>query len=276
MLLPYAAVTIPDLNITTLMGVGLLCVFGPLILYLIFRKKLSLKFIPFLVGAACYMVFVLLIENQLSSLITGPGSSVYNAMISNPAMYMLYAGFSAGFIEEGGRYLVFYILKKWYSEYGTSVSVSLGYCSIESIFLVGVRFVVYSWLAIDHNSRILAGTSGINFPELYLTLSAATPLEYLAAGLERLLFTGIHIGLASLVWYSVTKPGTTYLFYSSVLLHAMFIAPAALKEVHVLNSTPLYYTCIAGIAVLSLSIAYFVYRADIRGRSKNSDPFSIF
>jgi hypothetical protein len=50
MLLPYAAITIPDLNIITLMAVGLLCVFGPLILYLSLHRKLSLKFVPFLAG----------------------------------------------------------------------------------------------------------------------------------------------------------------------------------------------------------------------------------
>jgi len=276
MLLAYGAVIVPEPNIVALLTSGLLCVSGPFILFLLLRRKLSLKFIPFICGAILYMVFVLLIENPFLYLISGIDSPFYDAMIANPALYMLFAGFSAGFIEEGGRYLTFHVLKKWYPDYQVSVSTALGFFSIDSIYLVGVRFIIYALLAINHNFRVQAGGTSLGLQSILLTLSQASPSEYLLSGLERILYGGIHIGLSSLVWYSIAKPGRTYLLYGSVILHAIFMAPAALREVHVLNSMSLYLIVLSMFSLICLVIAFLVRRADIRSRSKLSDPFSLF
>lgn len=276
MLLTYGAVTIPEPNIIALLTSGLLCVLGSLILFLLLRRRLSLKFIPFICGAILYMVFVLLIENPFVYLISGIESPFYDAMIANPALYMLFIGFSTGFIEEGGRYLAFHVLKKWYPDFQVSVSSALGFSSIDSIYLVGVRYIIYALLAINHNFSTQASGASMGLQSLFLTLSQASPSEYLLSGLERILYGGIHIGLSSLVWYSIAKPGCTYLFYTSVLLHAIFIAPAALREVHVLNSMSLYLIVLSVFSLICLFIAFFVRRADIRSRSKLSDPFSLF
>lgn len=270
------AVIIRQSNIISLMASGLLCVFGPFTVFLLLRRKMSLKFIPFACGAILYMVFVLLIEHFYFDLLSGPDSPFKDALIANPALYMLFAGFSAGIIEEGGRYLSFHIMKKWYSDFPVSISSSLGFSSFDGIYHVGVRFIIYAILAIQHNFRVHAGNPGLEYLSIFRTLSQASFSEYLLAGLERILYGGIHIGLSTLVWYSVVKPGCTYLLYGSILLHAIFTAPAALREIHVLQSPSIYFSVLASFSLVSLFIGFLVHRADVRGRREPSDPFSLF
>lgn len=272
----YGAILVPKPNIIALMVSGALCVFGPLTVFLVLRKPLSLKFIPFVSGAALHMVFVLLLKNQFLYLLCGDESPFYDALVANPALYMLVVGFSTGLIEEGGRFILFNILKRWYDDFPVSVSSTLGFSSIDSVYYVGVRFIVYSVIAIGHNSLVLAGSPDPDYRTLVFTLSRSVPSEYLLAGLERFLYAGIHIGLATLVWYAVTKPGRTYLFYGSILLHAIFSAPSALREIHVLNSMSLYTVVMAAFALIIIVIALLVYRADMKSRTKESDPFSLF
>lgn len=280
MLLPFGSVVIPNANIFTLLAVGVFCIFGLFLLFLLLKRKLSLEFIPFAVGAASYMVFFLLAEQQLLDLVLGEGSALRNPMIANPALYMLFVGFTSAFFVEGGRYLLFFFLKKWYPLFSAPISVALGYAALESILLIGVKYIVYAWLAIVNNTQVLSGAAiqitDRNLADLFLTLSSAVPSSFLFAGLERMLYTMMHIGLTSLIWYSITKPGCTYLFPASILLHAVFVSPLALQDIKVLNSQPLYFICLLIVAVLSYAIAYSVKRADIRGKSQESDPFGIF
>lgn len=271
----FGTVTIPNKNIAALLITGLFCSIGFPLLFTLLRRRFRLKVIPFLAGAAGCMVLVLLMESPLRRWVIDPDSPLYNRMVANPALYMLVIGFGSALIIEGGKYLIFYFMKRWYSSHNTVISFGLGFCAVDSLYLVGIRYIIYSWLAHRQNVSILSGASGLDYPELFKRLASLAPSEILLAGLERYLYCAIIIGLTFLVWYSAVKPFRMYLLYASVLLHAIFYAPYALTEVHVLKVASPYYVVVSVLSVLSLLIAYLVYRTAMRHRENDSDPFTL-
>ena len=110
-MIPFAAVTIPNINIATYFATGLICSLGFPLLFLLLKNKTQVRFVPFIIGAATYMVLVLFAESQLRTWVIDPDSKLYDMMVANPSLYMLVIGFGTGIIVEGGKYLVFYFIK---------------------------------------------------------------------------------------------------------------------------------------------------------------------
>jgi|GEM_PF-962672 len=275
MVILFSNVIIPSINIITLLITGLLCIAGLPLLFVLLRRRYQLKLVPFLVGAAGWMILVLFAESQVRNWIIDPDSPFYNRMVANPALYMLVIGFGSAVIIEGGKFLIFYFMKRWYASHSAAIAFSFGFCSVDSLFLVGIRYVIYSWLTYRQNSNLLAGAAGLDYPELFNRLAGQTPAEIVMAGIERYLYCAIIIGLTFLVWYSAVKPFRMYLLYAAGLLHALFYAPYAMTEVHVLKIATPYYIVVTVLAVLSLFIAYLVYRAAMRNKENEPDPFTL-
>lgn len=265
-------VTIPNIKIAIYLATGLICSLGFPLIFALSRSKLQLKFVPFIVGAAAYMALVLVAETQLRTWIIDPDSKLYDIMVANPSLYMLVIGFGSGIIIEGGKYLVFYAIKRWFSPHQTAMGFHVGFSSVHMLFFVGIRYIIFGWLAVKQNRTIMSGAQGLDYPELLRTLASRPPLEIILFGAEGLLYCIMTFGLTYLVWYSATRPFKLYYLYTAVLLHAIFFAPYALTEVRVLKSQPIYYSIMAGLAVISLIIAYSVYKAAMRYRESNSEP----
>jgi uncharacterized membrane protein YhfC len=271
----FLSTIISNKNIISLLTAGLMCSIGLPLLFVLLRRRFHLNVIPFLIGATGYMILVLLAETQLRTWIIDPDSPLYDIMVANPALYMLAIGFGSALLIEGGKFLIFYFMKRWYSSHYTAIAFSLGFCAVNTLFLVGIRYIIYSWLAHSQNMNIMSGAASLDYPELFRTLASQTPIDIFLVGIERYLYCAITIGLTFLVWYSATKPFKMYLLYAAVLLHAIFYAPYALTEVHVLEISTPYYIIVTVIAVLSLFIAYLVYRAAMRSRNNEADPFAL-
>ncbi|MGI6039591.1 MAG: YhfC family intramembrane metalloprotease [Clostridiales bacterium] len=271
-MIPFAAVTIPNINIATYFATGLICSLGFPLLFLLLKNKTQVRFVPFIIGAATYMVLVLFAESQLRTWVIDPDSKLYDMMVANPSLYMLVIGFGTGIIVEGGKYLVFYFIKKWYSSHKTAMAFHLGFGSVHMMFFVGIQYIVYSWLSLKQNMNIRSGAQGLDYPELLRSLANRSPIEIPVVAIEGLLYLALTFGLTYLVWYSATRPFKLYYLYTAVLLHAIFFAPYALIEVAVLKTSALFYSIMAVVAATSLVIAFFVYRASVRNQDHEQEP----
>lgn len=272
MMILFASVTIPSTNILLYFATGLICSLGFPLIFVLLRMRLQLKFVPLITGSATYMVLVLFAESQLRTWVIDSDSILYNLMVANPSLYMLVIGFGTGIIVEGGKYLIFYSIKRWFSSHKTALAFHLGFSSVHMLFFVGIQYIVYGWLSLKQNRNIMSGVQGLDYPELLRTLANRPPLDIPLIGIEGLLYCALTLGLTYLVWYSATRPFKLYYLYTAVLLHAIFFAPYALTEVNVLKSSPLFYTAMTIIATISLVIAFFVYRADVRNRDNELEP----
>lgn len=269
--------SISAVNIISLLLTGTVCSFGPFAVFMLLRKKHSLKFIPFLAGASIFMLFVLLFERPLNSYLMEYGSAFYSVMVASPSLYMIYSGLFVSVFQDGGRFLTFLLFKNSFLDYRSSISHTFGFGTLEALYPVGLTYIVYAVLAIINNYNIQNGnsSSGI-FPSLYATLTDASPLTFIMLVYEQIISICIHFGLATLTWYSAVKPGYTYLFFASVILRTIFNVPYALRDIAVIHNSAFLYIYISICALISLSIAANIYKSEKRNSSKLPTSIALF
>ncbi len=246
------------------MGVSAAISFGvPVALFFVWRKKHNLEVIPLLVGMAGFIVFALILESILHSIVLHPNADGTIDLMQKPLLYCLYAAFAAGIFEETARFICFHLLKKKYSGFGTGLAYGIGHGGIEAILLCGLTMISNLVLCVS----IIAGGSNA---ELLLSqpavasaidsIAAAPAPLFLVGGLERIFAITLHISLSVLVWMAVNKTGKMWFFPLAILLHALLDIPAAMLQCGILNSIPLVEVLVGILAVLSALITYFLYR----------------
>ncbi len=227
----------------------------PIVLCIVFLRKQRPGFIPVLLGMGVFVLFVLILESRMHSLVlTNPGMKAFFG--ENVWAYALYAGFAAGIFEETGRFLVFrFLMKK--TEWKHGVAYGIGHGGIESILIVAlsfVNFIVYSILINTGNfDAMLAALPQAQIDALNITKNSLITAEwwnYTLGGIERFCTMAIQIALSILVLYSVVKK--KYVFYVlAILLHAAIDFPAVFAQ-NGFISMPVMEGIIVVIAAASL------------------------
>ncbi|MDL2206781.1 YhfC family intramembrane metalloprotease [Eubacteriales bacterium OttesenSCG-928-N13] len=237
------------------MGISALLSIGVLIaLFFIFRKRFGIKLVPVLVGAAAFVLFVMVLEAYVHNLILKPDAEGNIALRSQPILFMLYGGFMAGLFEETARFLCFHIMKRKYRGIGTALGYGIGHGGIEAILLAGVTMIANLILCVQIN----AGTPPAGIPEAsVLALMAVPPSQFLIGGIERVLVLGIQIPLSVLVYYSVMAKGKWWLFPLAILLHAVVDFLPALYQTGVVTNL---YAVEGVVALYSIGMIYLAVR----------------
>ncbi|MDR1431171.1 MAG: YhfC family intramembrane metalloprotease [Propionibacteriaceae bacterium] len=230
---------IAGMAVTTIVSIGL-----PVAIYLVLRRRLVLKFIPALVGAATFVVMALILEPLLHQLVLRPAADGSVALRdNNPVLFALYAIFAAGIFEETGRFVAFKLLRNRYQGVRTAVSYGIGHGGIESILLVGLTMITNLALALAINAGLAADLPAIVSQSLTQTDAG---IFYLG-GAERVLAIVTQLALSVLVWVAATQPGKWWLFPVAIATHALFDLPAVLYQLNVLDIvvTELLLACLA-------------------------------
>jgi len=234
--------------ISAIISIGL-----PIALFIYIRKKHNAKYLPLIFGALAFIIFVLVLESLIHSL-------VFKAypLKEHPLAYIIYGIFMAGVFEETARFISFKILlRKKYSGVSTGLSYGIGHGGIESALLAGVSMIVaivFCILINTGNIDVIIGkmqgkaldviNSQIN------TLTITAPYMFLVSGLERVFAIVIQISLSMIVFYSVYSKDKIWLFPLAILIHAITDIPAAAMQVGVIKSIVL----VEGLAGLSAVI----------------------
>ncbi|MDR1029285.1 MAG: YhfC family intramembrane metalloprotease [Treponema sp.] len=88
-------------SISAIISIGL-----PIGLFMFCYKKSNINIVPVLMGIAGFIIFVLLLEKSIHSIVLSRF-----ALRERPFMYIIYGVFMAGIFEETARFICFKIVK---------------------------------------------------------------------------------------------------------------------------------------------------------------------
>jgi uncharacterized membrane protein YhfC len=246
------------MTISALIAIGL-----PITLFMVFYKKQKIPFVPLLAGMGAFILFVLILERSLHSLILPRFS-----LKERPLAYVVYGIFAAGIFEETARFIAFSLLKKKYPRIGAGLSYGIGHGGIEAILLSGLVMINNLILSFTLNTGALetlsGGLRGEALNQLNAQISAlvtTSPYLFLLSGIERVFALGIQMALSIIVFYAVVKKNKRWLFPTAIALHAVIDIPAALMQAGLLGNIFLVEGLVGLGCVAAIVIAKKIHRA---------------
>lgn len=168
----------------------------------------------FLVGAATFIVFALILERILHLLILQSG--VGAVIQKNIWLYGLYGGLAAGVFEETGRFLAFRFVLRDRTARVTSLAYGIGHGGIEAFLVAGLTMASNLILGLTYAHGGAIPSEIIPAIEALLAIPAPT---FLWSGFERLSAIALHMALSVLVFASV-HTDRRWLYPTAILIHA--------------------------------------------------------
>lgn len=224
---------ISSLSIVIMIFVALFAFALPLVTYFILRKKIKARFIPFLIGAATFIISALVLERIVHGFILGD-AGIYSFLMKNPILFGLYGGLMAGLFEESGRFGAFKLMGRKYNTSADSLSYGLGHGGIEAIILLGLTMVNNIVLSVMVNSGSASSLVGVipadQLQASVAALAAAQPTDFLIGALERVGAMSFHVGASVLVYLAASRRGSFWYYPLAILLHMLLDFPAALFQ----------------------------------------------
>jgi uncharacterized membrane protein YhfC len=246
------------MTLSALVAIGL-----PITLFMVFRTKQRMPFVPLLVGMGAFVLFALILERSLHSLILPR----FN-LKERPLAYVLYGIFAAGIFEETARFISFHLLKKKYTGLGAGLSYGLGHGGIEALLLAGLPLINNLILGFMLNTGALetmrGGLQGEALGQLNAQISAlaaTSPWLFLVSGIERIFALGAQMALSIIVFCGVVKKNKGWLFPGAIVLHAVLDIPAALMQAGLLGNIFLVEGLVGLGSAAALVIAKKIHQA---------------
>ena len=267
-------------SFVTILFTGLLSFVLPIAVAIIWVVKKKEKISTVLFGALTFIIFVMILEKPIQSLILFPtqlglketGFSTYAG--ARPILLALITGLFPGVFEETGRFVAFKTVLRKCKNRETSVSYGIGHGCVEVILTIGISYLTY----ISYIDMINSGT----FEKLVELVREQTPeqagtLRILAEQLatirfvdiiplifERLFAVLFHIGASILVFYAAREKKLLWLYPLAVLLHTFMDSFVGLVTFGVL-SMPVWaielVIAVVGVGVF-LGAYILLYRKD--------------
>ncbi len=212
--------TIPNLSILFMIITALIAILVPIILPIIIHKKTNQSWRVYIVGAAAWITFALLIEGFINNRVTS-----LTDIQSHIWIYALYGGLAAGIFEETGRWIAFKYILKDEKKPETPLMYGAGHGGIEAIILVGLPVIVNIFIAIMINSGSISSiikdpTTLQTTLNQFKTLSTTSSATFLLGGAERILAIIIHLVFSIIVFKAVRENKIGY-FFLAIGLHAL-------------------------------------------------------
>lgn len=211
------------------------------------------KWKDFLVGAATFIIFALVLEPVLHALVLQSGAGAI--LQKNIWLYGLYGGLAAGLFEETGRFLAFRFVLRGQTGRRTPLAYGIGHGGAEAFLLVGLTMASNLFLGLSY-------ARGASVPpEIAPAVEAllATPASmFLWSGFERLMAMALQLALSVLVFAGV-HTGRRWLYPAAVLVHAAVDFAAVVSNAFLpVAATELV---VAALTAAALFLAARVYRS---------------
>lgn len=222
------AASIAGMVVSLIVSVGL-----PIALCIIVWRKTKARISSFFIGAATFVLFALILERLLHTIVFKVTGS---ALTDNIWLYALYGGLAAGIFEETGRYLAMKLCMKKNLNKQNAIMYGVGHGGIEAMLLVGMTFVNNLIIAVMINmgqAPLLLSASSVDATVYQqalaqLTAVATTPSwHFLMAGVERISAIAFHISASYLVYLAVKRKKLPY-YLLAILLHFLMDAIAVI------------------------------------------------
>ena len=188
----------------------------PIALLILTCKKLKAKMTSFIIGCAVFVVFALVLESLLHSVVlTATGT----LLTGNIILYGLYGGLAAALFEETGRLIAMKFFMKESLNKQNSVMYGIGHGGIEAILLVGLTYISNLMTALMINSGAMQASMELVDANLQQTtfqqlkvLWELPSWQFYIAGIERLIAITLQISLSVLVYKAVSAKSRKFWF----------------------------------------------------------------
>ena len=186
-----------------------------------------------LAGGFTFIVFQLCIRIPVIQVVL-PKTSWYTLLsVTNPVLYSLFLGVTAGLAEELGRYIVMKLFIKKNHSFVSAVAFGIGHGGVEAILLVGINGLLC----------------------LFSSVTGAMPGYMLASGVERILAMIIHIACSIMVMKSIVLKKIRWLVLA-FLAHSIVdtvVVFAAFKGIGI-------FAIQAGLVIFTVGAAAYICR----------------
>ena len=238
-------------------------------LMLFYKIKYHTKITTFLIGAATFILFALVLEQIMHVIVLfklPAGEKIQN----NIWLYALYGGLAAGIFEETGRLIAMrFLLKKEHDKPHTALMYGAGHGGCEAI-LIGILSLisnlVYAFLINAGQEQMLLTQVPAEQQETLRTaftqLKEYSPAVFAAVPAERISAVTLHIALSVLVWTAVVRKKPP-MFLLAIFLHFFVDAASVLLK----DKIPIAVLelLIFVMSALTAILAYAVWKKSLTG-----------
>lgn len=212
---------IPAGNLAGMIFTAAVSMLLPIVLWVAACWKLKEKPNSILLGCAAFVIFALILENTLHSIVLNNIPAVQE----NPWLYFAYGSLAAALFEETGRFLAMkYFMKDRLNE-KNALLYGLGHGGIEAILVIGLTYVNNLAVAVTIQSgqmeSALAGMDAAAVEQAVESVSRLWTLpsyQFFMAGVERILAMGLHVALSMFVFQAVRGKKMGY-YVLALLVH---------------------------------------------------------
>lgn len=257
-----------------LLGIGAaLFLIVPVVISIIWKKKKKEPFTTVLIGAATFIVFVV-VEKIIQSFFISDANALGSFINARPVLWAFTVGFFPGIFEETGRLAAFKTLLKKRKQRETSISYGLGHGGIAevSVFMTYsmITYIIYAVMintgeivTIVDQVKELAPSQLSQIESMIKQLTDFSGLTLLAMLFERVFAVMFHVGASIMVFYAC-KDKKFWLYPLAILIHTLIDMYGGLMLANVINIPDWVFEVIFAIASsLVFFGAYFLlYRKD--------------
>lgn len=243
-------------------------------LMLYYKFKYHTKIKTFLIGAAVFFLFALVLE-QLVHVLVLFVLPIGKKIQSNLRLYALYGGLAAGIFEEAGRWFAMrFLLKKEHDKPHNALMYGAGHGGCEAL-LIGILSLisnlVYAFMINAGQEQMLLSQVPAEQQETLQTaftqLKEYSPAVFAAIPAERLSAVILHIALSVLVWTAVVKKKPA-MFLLAIFMHFFVDALSVIVKEKI--PIAVLELLIFAMSVLAAFLAYAVWKKNLNG--KPADP----
>lgn len=244
--------------------------FIPVSLMIFLKLKYNTSLKSFFIGMVAFFIAVQVLETPVHYYLLNANETTANLINSNPIIYMLYGGLTAGLFEETARLLCFKFLLKKYRSFDDGLAYGLGHGGIEAILVAGVSSLYNFTMAQmintgNYKSLYEVADAPVEFLDGLLTqMTTTSPFMFGMSGFERIFALIIQIGLTLIILKAVKENNLKY-YFLAIILHATVNFPAALYQYGAISNI---YIVEVILLVFACCLGYYVYKEYLQDKKQ--------
>lgn len=267
--------------LTAVLGIAI-----PLIAAIIWCRKKHEPFTTVLIGAATFLLFAIVIEKPLQSLVIQLDSPVSQFVNARPVLWGIIVGLFPGVFEETGRFVAFKTLLRKRTQRETGLTHGIGHGGFEAMFILGITYAEYFVFALMLNmgnfyELMIEPVLDELTPEVTAQITAIvdqiTGFSAAMLGLaliDRCIAVFFHIGASILVFYAARDKKKLWLYPLAILLHTVIDGFLGLQLAGVFELSDYANEAIFAVAAFGTFLAayFLLYRKD---KPKEEKPVTV-
>lgn len=258
-----------------LLGIGAaLFLVAPVVIAIIWKKKKKEPFTTILIGAATFMVFVI-VEKIIQSFFIMDSTPIGAFINARPLLWAFTVGFFPGIFEETGRLVAFKTLLKRRTQRETAVSYGIGHGGLAEVSII-MTYTMISYIAygvlintgmfneIIEQARELAPNQLSQIEGIGTQLTEFSFITLLIMIFERVFAVFFHIGASIIVFYACKDKKKFWLYPLAVVIHGLIDTMGGIALAKIVEIPNLAFEGMFAAAALATFLGAYLllYRKD--------------